>query len=387
MSHGPRVISGAALLACLLFVPAAQASRALLSEKSLGVEGAPGGVLEDPCGLAFSPSGEIYVSAYYAHAVEAFTAPVPVPRPDVPGVYLSSIASGIAPEGPCQLASSPTGALYANLWHEGVEKILPSRLGFDEAESTGVALDAAGDVYVDDRTHVAVYEPSGALLRTIATDPGADYYGLAVSGERVYVADAATDAVKVFKADGSSAGPIAEISGSATPGGEFVSLTDAALAIDPTDSHLLVVDDTQPGFTHPKAAIYEFSGAGAYLGKLGGNPIDGGPSGLAVSASPIGLLPAGTLFATSGNSEEGTVFHYGPYSEALEPLSAPAGSSAGSDSPARSASAQGGSQASSSPSSTGPAARKAPTASFSELRGGKRSGKGKAKNKKGRAHR
>jgi hypothetical protein len=323
MRHGLRVSLGMALAALLLFAPAAQANRSLLTEKALRTEEAPGGVLEGPCGLALSPSGEIYVSAYYSHAVERFSAA---------GSYKASIAAGASPEGPCQLASSPTGALYANRWHEGVSRLLPSALSLDEAESTGVALDSVANVYVDDRTHVAVYEPSGALLRTIATDPGADYYGLAVSGEKVYVADAATETIKVFEADGSPAGPIQEINGSATPAGEFVSLTDAALATDPTNDHLLVVDDLQPGFVHPKAVIYEFSSAGAYLGKLGGNLIDGGPTGMTVG-------PTGTLYATSGNSEEGQVFTYGAYSEGLGPLALPGEPSSGQGSAAKSAAA------------------------------------------------
>lgn len=319
MRYRSRLSLALALAGLLALAPAAQANRPLLTEKAIRVEEAPGGVLEGPCGIAFSPGGEIYISAYYAHAVERFSAA---------GSYKASIAAGASPEGPCQLATTPGGALYANRWHEGVERLLPSPLAFDEAESTGVAVDAAGNVYVDDRTSVAVYAPSGALLRRIAADPEADYYGLAVSGEKVYVADAAAETVKAFEASGTPAGPVAQINGSATPEGEFVSLTDAALAVDPTNGHLLVMDNLQPGFVHPLGAIYEFNSSGAYLGKLGGNPIDGGPSGLAVS-------PTGTLYATSGNSEEGQVFTYGAYSEGLGSLAPPGGSGSGSSAAAK----------------------------------------------------
>lgn len=344
MRHGLGISLAVALLGLLLLASSAQASRALITEKTVGTEEAPGGVLEDPCGIALSPSGEIYVSAYYAHAVEVFSSG---------GSYKSSLSAGASPEGPCQLAASG-GALYANRWHEGVSRLLPSSLVFDEAESTGVALDSSANVYVDDRTHVAVYEPSGALLRTIAADPQADYYGLAVSGEKVYLADAATETVKAFEADGAPAGPIQEISGNATTEGEFVSLTDAALAIDPSNGHLLVMDNLQPGFAHPKAAIYEFSSAGAYLGALGGSPIDGGPSGMVVNS-------AGTLYATSGNSEEGQVFTYGPYAEGFGPLATPGGSGPGSGSAAKGdpATAEAGA-------STSTSALSAPIASASE---------------------
>ncbi len=347
MKHGLGVTLALALLGLLLFASAAQANRSLLTEKAVRVEEAPGGVLEGPCGIALSPSGEIYVSAYYAHAVERFSSA---------GAYKASTSAGASPEGPCQLAVSSSGALYANLWHEGVERLLPSRLTLDQAESTGVALDASGNVFVDDRTQVAVYEPSGALLRTIATDPGADYYGLGVSGEKVYLADAATDTIKVFEADGSPAGPIAEINGNATPEGEFVSLVDAALAIDPTNGHLLVMDNLQPGFAHPEGAIYEFSSAGAYLGELGGNLIDGGPSGMVVNST-------GTLFVTSGNSEEGAVFTYGAYSEGSGPFSLPGGQGPGSGSAAKDGAA---STAEAQGPSTTSSSQREPTASASE---------------------
>ncbi len=344
MRHGLRASLGLALLGLLLLTPAAQANRGLLSEKAVRTEEAPGGALEGPCGIAIAPGGEIYVSAYYARAVERFSSA---------GKFESSLGAGSSPEGPCQLAVSG-GVLYANRWHEGVSRLQPSSLVFDEAESTGVAVDGAGNVYVDDRTHVAVYEPSGALLRQIATDPSADYYGLAVSGEKVYVADAATGTVKVFEADGTPAGPVAEIDGSSTPQGKFVSLVDAALTIDPTNGHLLVMDNLQPGFTHPKGAIEEFSSTGTFLGQLPGSLIDGGPSGMAVNGS-------GILFVTSGNSEEGTVFTYGAYAEG-GPLSAPL-DAGGSGSPA-SAAAQGGPSTLASTASS--VARKAPTASASE---------------------
>jgi hypothetical protein len=295
---------------CLVLSAPASAARSLLSEHALHTEAAPGGVIEGPCGIALSAGEEIYVSAYYAHAVEVFSG----------GFYKSSFAVGASPEGPCQLASAPSGALYANRWHEGVERVLPSKLLFDEGESTGVAVDASGNVYVDDRNRVEVYGPSGTLLRTLASDPNAEYYGLATFDGEIYLADAATDTVKVFEADGAPSTPIEEIDGFETPQGKFVSLIDATLAIDPSNGNLLVVDNLQPGYVHPKGAIEEFDASGAFLVQLPGNLIDGTPSGLAFS-------PVGTLYATSGNSEEGTVFSYGA---ATSPASPGGGGGAGS---------------------------------------------------------
>lgn len=347
MRHGRQLSLGVVLLGLLLFAPAAQANRGLLSEKAVKTEEAPGGVIEGPCGIALAPSGDIYVSAYYAYAVERFSSG---------GKFESLIGAGTSPEGPCQLATSTSGALYANFWHEGASRLQPGLLSFDESESTGVAVgQASGNVYVNDRTHVAVYEPSGGLLGQIAADSGADYYGLGVSGGKVYLADAATDTVKVFEADGTPAGPVAEINGSATPQGEFVSLVDAAVTIDPTNEHLLVMDNLQPGFVHPRGAIEEFDSTGTFLGQLPGSPIDGGPSGMTVSAS-------GVLFVTSGNSEEGTVFAYEPYSGSapLAPLTQPSGA------PSASVTQDIGGTASSGGSSTSLRAAKKPTASASE---------------------
>ena len=99
--------------------------------------------------------------------------------------------------------------------------------------------------------------------------------------------------------------------GAATPQGGFNSLIDAAIAVDPGNGHLLVLDNLQPGFEHPEAAIEEFDASGNFLGQVSHTVIDGEPSGLAVSGA--------TLYATSGNDEEANVFTFGPY-EASGPV-------------------------------------------------------------------
>ncbi|HEX4464938.1 MAG TPA: hypothetical protein VH042_09900 [Solirubrobacterales bacterium] len=332
------------VLAIFCLLPAgASANRALLSTGVVDPSTAPGGALEDPCGIALTPSGQLYVSAYYAGAAQLYSAI---------GRYTSALSAASSPEGPCQLALDASGNLYANIWHQGVKRTSPSPLSFDTAHSTGVAVDASGRVYVDDRTYIAIYEPNGAEVGRVGLGHLGDAYGLAVSGGLLYVADAAAGTIKAFSASGEPTdGPLLAIDGASTPPGKFISLTDAALAADPTNGHLLAVDNLQPGFVHPKAAIYEFDAAGNYLGQLPGEPIDGGPSGLAVSET-------GTAYLTSGNSEEGTVLKYGAYSEGLGPLVVPGGSGSGSslakkDSPvafpaAASASAAGGPPASAS---------------------------------------
>jgi hypothetical protein len=279
----------------------AQAERALLKGEVLKTKKVPGGSIEGACGLAFR-SGQTYVSDYYHHALDVFSGF---------GEYLSQLPFA-SDSGPCQLASSPSGALYVNDWHEGVSRLLPSALSFDSNESTGVAIDqATGNVYVNDRTYVAAYEPSGAPL-TKAGQPWkigqgtlGDGYGLALFGGKLYVPDAKDDTVKVYEPALDSASPTKVIDGKATPQGGFSSLVDAAVAVDPTNGHLVVLDNLQPGFEHPQAALDEFDSQGKFLGQVSQKVVDGEPSGLAFEGA--------NLYVTSGNSEGAQVLEFGAY--------------------------------------------------------------------------
>jgi len=295
----------------------AQANRPLLSEAVLEAGapfGPPQGQIEGACGLAFSASGQLYVSDYYHRVVDNFSAT---------GIYNSQIALPGGPivglgvnslDGVCGLATDSAGRLYANEWHQGVRRLLPSTLIIDAGhESTGVAVEPVSDeVYVDDRTFVAVYEPSGAPVEVggqplrVGFGSLEDAYGLAVSGGRVYVTDAGSDTVKVFEPSGNPTLPVATIAHG------FVSLVDAAVAVDPTNGHVVVADNSQPGFEHPEAALYEFDSSGAYLGQLNCGPVDGGPNGLAFDSS-------GRLYVTNGNGEGANVFEYGAYTNAAVP--------------------------------------------------------------------
>jgi len=317
-ARSPRALLYAlAVAACLLLAPAsAQANRPLQSEAALETKapfGPPQGQIEGACGLA-ATSTQLFVSDYYHRVVDRFS---------LAGAYLSQVALPGGPigglginslDGTCALAVDSAGSLYANEWHQGVRRLLPSTLVFDQGhESTGVAVDpASGDVYVDDRTAVAVYEPSGAPVEVggqplrIGVGSLEDAYGLAVAGGRVYVPDAGTGTVKVFEPSVDPAAPVATISH------PFVSLVDAAVAVDPTNGHVVVVDDTQPGFEHPGASLLEFDSTGAFLGQLACNPVDGQPSGIAFDSG-------GNLYVTNGNGEGSNVFRYGPFTAGAVP--------------------------------------------------------------------
>jgi DNA-binding beta-propeller fold protein YncE len=275
----------------------------LISKKAVNPEKVPGGI-EGACGVAVS-SGTIYVSDYYHHGIDVFNG----------SEYLSRI-SGNPVDGPCQLATSAGGALYANDWHQGVSRVLPSALSFDSENSTGVAVDqSTGDVYVNDRTYIGVYDPSGAAVLDegeplrIGLGSLGDAYGLAVAGGKVYVPDAADNTVKVFEPAIDPVAPVAVVKGTATPQGKFVSLVDAAVAVDPTNGHLVVLDNLQPGFEFPQAAIEEFDSSGNFVGQVAQKVIDGEPGGLAFDGS--------TLYATNGNSEEAAVFSFGAYTSVV----------------------------------------------------------------------
>jgi DNA-binding beta-propeller fold protein YncE len=311
-------------LACLLLAsaaPDAEASRTLLSETALETAALPSeGQIEGPCGLAVSPGGTVYLADYYHRTIDRFTMPTASTR----GAYTSRIVlPGANPvfgvntlDSVCGLAFDAAGELYGNEWHQGVVRLTGGEAVIDSGESTGIAIDPSTNrLYVDDRTRILEYAlpftAGDEPVATIGTGHLGDGYGLATFEGRVYVADASSDKVRVFEPATNPDLPAANITA------PFVSLTDAALAIDPGNGHLLVVDNRQPSFEHPKSAVLEFGSAASgypFLGTLPGAPIAGGPSGIAA-------LPDGKLLVTDGNSELSNAFLYGPFEESASAAS------------------------------------------------------------------
>lgn len=329
----PRALAVAAAgLAALVLAAAAQGAPAPSHEFLFALEGGlkepghmvvppPEGEFEDACGVAVDPAGDLYVSDYYHHTIDVYSHF---------REYLTQIRDP-DPDGPCNLAVDAAGDVYVNNWRRDVIRFAPSEFPPTEAtrygpetvidhptaagaRSTGVALDpATGTLYVDDRTDVAVYEAAALAeaeprpSRTLGLGLLGQGYGIAVSdfpataGE-IYVPDAATDTVLVLSPAGSL---ITELDGAGTPQRGFISLLDSAVAVDPTDGHLLVADDTGPGLETPAGVVDEFNPAGDYRGQLPHAIVDAGPSALAVDA-------AGNVYATSGNSEGSAVLGFGP---------------------------------------------------------------------------
>ena len=284
----------------------------------------PEGEFEDACGVAVDSEGDLYVADYYHRTIDVFG-----PFRE----YLTQIQDP-DPDGPCNLAVDTEGNVYVNNWRrdvisfapvefpptEGTAYSAPTVVDFPTAvgaRSTGVFLDpASGDLYVDDRTYVAVYEP--AQLAEPEPEPAmligagslGQGYGIAVSdfaatqGD-VYVPDALSDRVKVYDPATSLTDPVAEIDGAGTPHHGFVSLLDSSVAIDQADGHLFVADDLEPGLESPAVAVDELNAQAEYRGQLPGTFVDAQPSALAASG-------ASHIFLTSGNTEGAAVYGFGP---------------------------------------------------------------------------
>jgi hypothetical protein len=314
-----------AVVVLILAPGQAIAARALSESESFDGRESPAKSFEGVCGLAVDSVGDIYVADYYHHVVDVYSSG---------NRYLTQIALPRT-NGPCGLAVGLTGDLYVDVYHEAVERYAPSfyppspgtsygtPTAIDTANATGVVVDpASSDVYVDERAAVEVYDSTGAPLRRIELESGSDTYGVAVSdfaasAGDVYVADAATGEIEVYGPTGTL---LSRIDGSGDPRGGFLTLADAALALDQTSGALLVAEDIQPGFEAPAAVVEEFDPAGDYLGQLSNPLIDAVPSGLATTAS-------GGLYVGNGNGSSASVLAFG--AAAAKPLFAASGPRAG----------------------------------------------------------
>lgn len=274
-----------------------------------------GKLLEDPCGAAVTPQGDIYVSDYYHDSIGVWG--------HVLGNFGTLIANVAPSNGPCGLALDPDGNLYVNYWHGAVVRYAApgyeTATVIDSAAATGIAVDpSSGDLYVNERTSIAVYEAPvepNHVSQRIGAGTLLDGYGLAVSSflgtdGQVYAADAATGTVKVYDPASDPIDPVRVIDGAGTSPGRFVSLVDSSLATDQSNGHLFVADNTQPGFEHPRAVVDEFNADGLYRGQLEHVLVDGEPVGIAVDESSTPRK--GQVYVTTGNGQSDVLGGFDP---------------------------------------------------------------------------
>jgi hypothetical protein len=297
------------------------------------LEPPPTGYFNNPCGLTIDNNGRLWVSDYYHRSVSVFFTSgsklaahegfigQPVQEWEDPASHTGSV------DDPCQVAYDPAGPkLYVNNYHRNV---VGFTTGYDKA-GPGSTIASGGArgvavfnhlVYVTKRDRISVYESDGSPAFELGVGHLGDAFGVAVSGYGetegfVYVPDASDNTLKVFDPLTSTVEPIEEIDGGETPYGDFVSLRDAAVAIDNYNGDVYVTDDLQPANTvSPVASVYVFDFEGAYEGHLRRNVFDGGPSGLAVDNSASARYPAGTqgtVFVTTGNTQESGFYAYPP---------------------------------------------------------------------------
>lgn len=280
-------------------------------------------------------SGNYFVSDYYHRAVDSF----------VGQSYLNQLANEGSPDGPCGLALDATDRLYVNNFHRNVVRFeaspsfgtgtVISGAPLDSSQPTGVAVNTiTGNVYVDERTYIAVYDSSGNPVLSggeplkIGLGDLGDGYGIAVSqfpatSGRLYVPDAATNTVRVYDPAIDVVNPVAVIKDPfANP---FVSLRDSAIAVSRINGDIYFADDLQPDYTEkPQAMIYVYTSANSYKGHLKYNVIDALPPGLAVDNSVNSSQ--GHVYVTSGNTDRASVYAYGAAAATTAPPQPPIGS-------------------------------------------------------------
>jgi len=270
----------------------------------------PTGRFSGPCGLAVASNSDFFISDYYHHAIDRFTAGSAGTKPS----YVSQIANVDPLDGPCGLALDGPGDLYVNNYHRNVMKSPPAGTIFNAEHPTGVAVDATGNVYVDARTHIAEYDSSGTPIQQIGAGTLEDGFGIAVSHYPgtlgyVYVPDAATNTVKVYDPLTDTVNPQAEIKNPINQ--PFVSLRDSAVAVDRVTGEIYVVENTQPQYAErPQSTIYVYNPNGTWRGNLKYKIVDAHPPGLAVD-NTLGLTQ-GRVYVTSGNTNEAGVYAYPP---------------------------------------------------------------------------
>jgi DNA-binding beta-propeller fold protein YncE len=295
----------------------------------------PASTFENPCGVTVDGTGAVYVSDYYHNTIDVFGSDITSSNDEGTKKYrygyLSQFEDIDPVGGPCGLALDASGTVYYNEYHRSVVKNgtgVITGAPLTGAGPTGLAIDQVTErLFVDDRDHITVFDLGGTELGQIGSGSLLDGYGLAVSRYSetlglIYVPDAATKTVKVYEPTPGGVTPVAEIDGSETPLGHFVSLADSAVAVDNVTGEVYVMDNLQPASTEkPEAVVYVFDFEGKYEGRLKYSVIFGRPNGLAVDNS--GTENQSRVYVTSGNTESAALYGYPPHAATSEAFPLP----------------------------------------------------------------
>jgi hypothetical protein len=194
--------------------------------------------LDDPCGMVFDPSGDLYVSNYYEGTVSEVAAGSTTPTATLTGL-----------DYPATLAFDPSGNLFvANSGNNTVSEFAPGATtsmatlsGLDGPNA--LAFDPIGNLYV------ANYVVPGTVSEF---NPGATTPSATLTGLNDPVALAFDSSGNLYVADWNTVSKFDP--GATTPGATFTGLSNAsALAIDPS-GNIYVTSDGNPITTVSKFA-------------------------------------------------------------------------------------------------------------------------------------
>jgi hypothetical protein len=166
---------------------------------------------EFPCGVATSPSGQVFVGNYPETIVE-YT-PTANPATDIDQTGISNAA---LPEV-CNVAADGLGNVYGTNYYggypafklEALEAENRIALESDPPYGSTIATDpASDDVYSNRGSSIAQYDPSGALVNVFGADRLFESYGVAINATsgKIYAGNGKSQQVDVF-------GPLATVAG------------------------------------------------------------------------------------------------------------------------------------------------------------------------------
>jgi sugar lactone lactonase YvrE len=315
----------------------------------------------EPDGVAVDSHGNVYVASFGpgTGAVYEF---------DSEGQDVREFSGGdIGTRGP---EAKPVGVavdakdnVYVNNYRNSIVKIDASghESLLDEGGSRGVAVDAHGDVFVDDGSAIVEYDESAELVDRFGEGSASESEGIAVDDSTgdVYVSDKSTNEVLVFgqvvvptvMTGGASGakGTMAKVAGSVNPEGieaqyfvEYGQCNENRLVKCPQSPYTDMTAETElpePSGTNPEAVEAELTGLSpntAYRYRLVGKNVNGsargkegtfttGPAVAGVSTTfATSIQPAGATL-NGMLDPEGAPAHYyfeyaseATYNEALE---------------------------------------------------------------------